>query len=53
MENNAANPPQGKRKAIPECYKRNIIKKSRVKGEPYTSSKGDDIPGKIIGPPCR
>lgn len=49
----AENTSQGKRKAVPENYKRNIVKISRVKGEPYKNYKGDYIPGKVLGPPCR
>ncbi|CAH1099609.1 unnamed protein product [Psylliodes chrysocephalus] len=51
--NKNENTSQGKRKANPESYSRNIIKKSRVKAEPYKNYKGDDIPGRTLGPPCR
>lgn len=43
----------GKRKANPLNYKRNVIKKSRVEGKSYTNYKGDNIPSKVMGPPCR
>lgn len=43
----------GKRKANPLNYKRNVIKKSRVQGKPYINYKGDTIPSKVMGPPCR
>nr|CAH7732278.1 unnamed protein product [Callosobruchus chinensis] len=49
-ENNTS---ERKRKADPKSYQRNIIKKSRVRGEPYKNNKGDDVPSKILGPPCR
>lgn len=43
----------GKRRADPTSYQRNIIKKSRVKGEPYKNYNGDNIPGRALGLPCR
>lgn len=41
----------GKRRADPTSYQRNIIKKSRVKGEPYKNYNGDNIPGRALGLP--
>lgn len=53
MENNEQNPSQGRKKSVHENYKRNVIKKSRVRGEPYKNTKGVYIPGKKMGPICR
>ncbi|CAH1968729.1 unnamed protein product [Acanthoscelides obtectus] len=41
-----------KKRANPDFYQRSIIKKERVKGEPYKNYKGNNIPGKILGSAC-
>lgn len=54
MENNEDNHSRRKRKANPQKYERNIVKKSRAKGEPYKNSNGVYVPGKtVMGPICR
>lgn len=53
MENNEDTSSGGKRKATPKDYERNVVKKARVKGEPYKNSKGVYIPGKAMVRICR
>lgn len=42
-----------KRKSTPSSWKRNIRKTARCKGEEYLTSKGNLIPARTTGPPCR
>lgn len=43
----------GRKVKAPDQYKRNIIKKARLSGDPYVSHKNVEKPGLNVGPPCK
>lgn len=48
-------PPENRKKGVinSDKYMKNVIKNARISGQEYVSYKGNTVPAKTAGEPCR